>query len=340
MGMAKLANAPVMLIGDIDRGGVFASLYGTVSLLDEYEREFVKALIVNKFRGDISLFEDGKRMLEEITKIPVAGVVPYFSADIDDEDSLSERLTAGKVRGIIDIAVVKLPRMSNFTDFSVLASMPEASVRYAEKPYELNEADIILLPGTKNTIADLKWTRENGFETEIKKHAAKGVPVMGICGGYQMLGEYLNDPDGIEDGGSVSGMGLLPAVTDFVCEKKRLRVTGVVPSWDNVKVKGYEIHMGRTVLREGAIPFVNLDNGEFDGCVSGNVCGTYLHGFFDSDECLTHLHGMLCRGKGINPHPCLFSRKQYRETQYNALASHLRENIDMELVYGILERGM
>ena len=214
MGMAKLANAPVLLTGDIDRGGVFAQLLGTLMLLEEDERDIVKGLIVNKFRGDKSIFADGVKMLEERGNKPVVGVVPYINCDIEDEDSLSEKLRNGE-KGLVNIAVIRLPRISNFTDFDVFSQYDGVSVRYVTKPQELPDADMIIVPGTKSTISDMKWLRESGIEAMVKKCVSNGVPVFGICGGYQMLGETITDSVGAEGGGSISGMGLLKLKTDF-----------------------------------------------------------------------------------------------------------------------------
>ena len=194
MGMAKMAKAPVLLVGDIDRGGVFAQLYGTVALLDGDERDMVKATVINKFRGDVSILAPGLEMLYDLVKVPCAGVVPYMTLDIDDEDSLSERLTAGE-RKEIDVAVISLPRISNFTDFSPFSRFSGVSLRYVKNLFELGAPALIIIPGTKSTISDLKWMRQNGLEAEIKKQSSRGTPVFGICGGLQMLGKKISDPE-------------------------------------------------------------------------------------------------------------------------------------------------
>lgn len=282
MGLAAMVDAPVLLAGDIDRGGVFAQLYGTVALLEEEERKRIKGLIVNKFRGDPSILEPGIRQLEELCGLPVVGVVPYMQVDIDDEDSLSSRLTcrgsaafAGQVSsgsaafagqaspesaplaGLADIAVIRLPRISNFTDMAVFSAMPGASLRYVENREQLGEPDLVILPGTKSTISDLLWMRQNGLEGAVLKLADKGVPVWGICGGYQMLGEILSDPEGAEGepGQEISGMGLLPAATVFRREKQRRQVSGSFGQVEGIFsglsgrcLSGYEIHMGETVI--------------------------------------------------------------------------------------------
>ena len=226
MGMAEMADAPVLLAGDIDRGGVFAQIAGTVMLLEEKERQRIKGTIINKFRGDVSILKPGLTMLEERTGIPVLGVVPYFYLDIDEEDSLTERLRRKDSAGLVDIAVIRLPRISNFTDFAPLESLEEVSVRYIGSPAEFGEPDAVFLPGSKNTIRDLLWMRQNGLEAKILRFADRGGLVFGICGGYQMLGQEISDPDGTEQKGTVTGMGLLPVRTVFRQEKKRTRAEG------------------------------------------------------------------------------------------------------------------
>ena len=223
MGMAKMADAPVLLVGDIDRGGVFAQLYGTVMLLDDEEKSRIKGTIINKFRGDVEILRPGLDMIENLTNVPVVGVVPYGHFMIDDEDSLSERFE-NKTVNVIDIAVVRFPRISNFTDFNVFECIDGVSVRYVNNVSEIGNPDMIILPGSKNTVADLLWMRENGIETAVKKSKC---PIFGICGGYQMLGEKITDTDGVENGGSVRGMGLLPMETEFKTEKTRTIVNGV-----------------------------------------------------------------------------------------------------------------
>lgn len=347
MGMAKLAKAPVLLVGDIDRGGVFAQLYGTVALLDPDEREIVKATVINKFRGDAKLLEPGLSMLEELTGKPVAGVLPMLDVDIDDEDSLSARLTRTKVDALIDIAVVRLPHISNFTDLAALEATDGVSVRYVRAPGELHRPDMVLLPGTKSTIADLAWLRGCGLEAAIKRLAAEGAVIFGVCGGYQMLGRKIADECGAEGGGDIAGMGLLPASTVFAAEKHRTRVTGKVrptagtlASLTGAAVEGYEIHMGETTLVAGAAPLVMLDNGRADGCSSGNVYGSYLHGFFDTASCREALLGALATKKGVTLCAPAFDLAAYKETQYDLLAEAVKANLNMDLIHRILEEGL
>ncbi|MCD7716622.1 MAG: cobyric acid synthase, partial [Lachnospiraceae bacterium] len=259
MGMAKLADAPVLLVGDIDRGGVFAQLYGTTELLEKEEKERIKGLIINKFRGDKSILDPGVEMLENLTGIPVVGVTPYLHVSLEDEDSLSERLEgsgtpadSGKV-ALIDLAVIRLPRISNFTDFNVFESIEGVSVRYVSSVNELGRPDLIFLPGTKNTMKDLLWMRQNGLEAAVLKAHQSGTVIFGICGGYQMLGRTITDAEGVEEGGTIRGMGLLDMDTVFESEKARTRVEGsflapegVLAGLSGVPVRGYEIHMGRS----------------------------------------------------------------------------------------------
>ena len=260
MGMAELVDAPVLLVGDIDRGGVFAQLYGTIALLEEQERKRVKGTVVNKFRGDRAILQPGIDILEKICGVPVAGVIPYTHVDIDDEDSLSTRFTRESSRKAIDIAVIKLPRISNFTDVSPLERFPNVSVRYIERPDDLKEPDLILIPGTKSTIADLLWLRQSGLEAAILHCHDRGAVVFGICGGFQMLGATVSDPDQVEAAGitQVKGMGLLPMDTVFRGDKVQRQTEGVLPtvagplhSLSGLGYKGYEIHMGRS---EAPIP--------------------------------------------------------------------------------------
>lgn len=346
MGMARMAKAPVLLVGDIDRGGVFAQLAGTLMLLDEAEQVMVKATVINKFRGDVEILRPGLDMLYEITGKPVAGVLPYLHVDIEDEDSLSERF-ASRRQAKLDIAVIRLPRISNFTDFTALEAAPGIGVRYVSSAKELKNPDMVVLPGTKNTISDLKWLRQNGLEAAIKKTADSGSIVCGICGGYQMLGKSIVDACGVEGGGAVSGMGLLPVHTEFQEEKHRTRIAGTVANAGQLTelngafVEGYEIHMGKTSLEAGAQAFLLLDNGLTDGCIDGNIFGSYLHGFFDTTECRDGLIKALCRYKGIvTDEIASFDYAAYKEQQYDLLADAVRKNLDMGLIYRIVEEGI
>ena len=334
MGMAKMAGAPVLLVGDIDRGGVFAQLYGTVALLEPDERAMVKATVINKFRGDVSILAPGLDMLYDLVKVPCAGVVPYVHVDIDDEDSLSERLTAGE-RKEIDIAVISLPRISNFTDFSPFSRFSAVSLRYVKNLFELGSPDLIILPGTKSTISDLKWMRQNGLEAGILKAASRGTPVFGICGGLQMLGTKIADPYETEGSGEIAGMGLLPVETVFAREKTRTQTEGVFRDLEGLYAplnglfyRGYEIHMGQSGFDA---PVIQREN----------VCGSYIHGLFDENGIAEAIVRALYERAGLTfDENAVFDVHVYREAQYDKLADAVRGALDMEMIYRILEEGV
>ncbi|MBQ2545631.1 MAG: cobyric acid synthase [Clostridia bacterium] len=334
MGMAKMASSPVLLVGDIDRGGVFAQLFGTVALLEPDERAMVKATVINKFRGDVSILAPGLDMLYDLVKVPCAGVVPYVRVDIDDEDSLSERLAAG-VRKEIDIAVVSLPRISNFTDFSPFSRFSGVSLRYVKNLFELGSPDMILLPGTKSTISDLKWLRQNGLEAAILKAASRGTPVFGICGGLQMLGQKISDPYNTEGGGEIAGMGLLPIETVFAKEKTRTQTEGIFrdeeglfAGLNGLYYRGYEIHMGQSGTNA---PLIR----------SGNVWGSYIHGLFDENGIAEVIVRALYDRAGLEfDENAVFDVHEYRESQYDKLADAVRGALDMDMIYRIIEEGV
>lgn len=349
MGMAALADAPVLLCGDIDRGGVFASLYGTVKLLEPDEQDRIKGLIVNKFRGDVEILRPGLVTLEELVGKPVVGVVPMLDVDIDDEDSLSSRLGGRKKVGLVDIAVIRIPRLSNFTDFNPLERMEEVELRYVSTAKELGNPDLILLPGTKNTMDDLRWLRQSGLEARILKHAHRGGAVAGICGGYQMLGREISDPEDVEGGGTLFGLDLLPASTVFVGEKTRTRVNGifthaqgVFAGMNGVPFEGYEIHMGETALAAEGAPVAEItpEGGcpKPDGLAAGNVWGTYVHGIFDKGGCAEALVNCLLRAKGLDASAATVDWREYQQRQYDILADGLRGALDMERIYRILNK--
>lgn len=336
MGLAKLVDAPVLLVGDIDRGGVFAQLFGTVELLETDERDRIKGLVINKFRGDVEILRPGLSMLEDKTHLPVLGVVPYLRVDIEDEDSLSERLEKKDAVRPLDIAVIRLPHISNFTDFMVLEQHPLMDVRYVQNTRELGAPDLVILPGTKNTVEDLLWLRQSGLEAVILKLAAKETPVLGVCGGYQMLGETLHDPDGSESGRpqTLRGLNLLPTETTFCAEKHRAQVTGevIAAPFTGAMLTGYEIHTGNTIVR--GEPFCTHADGTKEGCTNQNVFGTYLHGLFDSGELTEKLAEYLCARKGIDPAAAVpVSMEEYRREQLDILADGVRNSLDMDAVY-------
>lgn len=353
MGLAKLVNAPVLLVGDIDRGGVFAQLYGTVALLEEEEKNLIKGLVINKFRGDKTILDPGVEMLEKLTGLPVIGVTPYLHVSLDDEDSLSERLEGTRKVDLIDIAVIRLPRISNFTDFNVFEGIKGVSLRYVSAAHQLGNPDLILLPGTKNTMRDLLWMRQNGLETAILKSYKAGSVIFGVCGGYQMLGNTISDPDGVEEGGSIRGMGLLNTDTIFEADKARTRVEGcilkpegVLEGLSNAQVVGYEIHMGRTILHEGAAPFTEIRDtitGEKkqEGACTNNVYGSYIHGIFDSEQIVTGIVRALAQKKGITEEMGMaVDLAAFKETQYDLLADGLRAHLDMKRIYEIMDENI
>ena len=336
MGLAKLVDAPVLLVGDIDRGGVFAQLYGTVALLEPEERARIKGTVINKFRGDRAILEPGLRTLETLCGVPVAGVVPYVHVDVDDEDSLTERFLSGGERKLLDIAVIRLPRISNFTDVSPFERYENVSVRYVERVSELHDPDMILLPGTKSTISDLQWLRQSGLEAAICKAASAGKLVFGICGGYQMLGSRILDPEQVEAAGvtEIAGMGLLDMQTVFRGQKVQTQtggvfqqIPGLLSCLNGMTYTGYEIHMGRS--KEAAAPVVG----------NGSVYGSYIHGIFDAPGVADAMIKALCRKRGLSLQTLESDDPAaYKQRQYDTLAQAVREGLDMELVYRILNR--
>ena len=341
MGIAQMVDAPVLLVGDIDRGGVFAQLLGTLMLLEEEERKRVKGLIINKFRGDISILEPGVRMLEEKGSTPVVGVVPYMDVRLEDEDSLTERFYK-KEQGLIDIAVIRYPHISNFTDFNVFDQIDGVSVRYITSVGEMRQPDLIFLPGSKNTIADMEWMRQSGMEKAIKNLTGEMV-VFGICGGYQMLGNKICDPDYVEQGGEINGLGLLPIITVLEKEKTRAQVTGKINQIDGMlsalsghHFSGYEIHMGKSM---------NMDAQEIDQewiltDSRAAVYGSYVHGLFDEGQIAMTIANALAEKKGISIANKEYQEyKSFRESQYDQLADTLREYMTMEDIYEMLREA-
>ena len=336
MGLAKLIDAPVLLVGDIDRGGVFAQLYGTIALLEQEEQQRIKGTVVNKFRGDKKILEPGLEMLENLCHVPVAGVVPYTDVDIDDEDSLSERFSRDTSRKLVDIAVIRLPRISNFTDFSPFERYENVSLRYVDRVSDLHHPDMILLPGTKSTISDLKWLRQCGLEAAIQKAAAAGTLIFGICGGYQMLGKTVCDPEQVEATGitEIAGLGLLDMDTVFHGEKVQTQthgqfdhISGMLSSLNGLSYEGYEIHMGRS--EEKLSPLTNQKN----------VYGSYIHGIFDAPNIADCILQAICNQKGIDYHALgSFDIQEYKQQQYDKLADAVRNGLDMDFVYQILNR--
>jgi len=346
MRMAKHAEAPVLLIGDIDRGGVFAWIVGTLELLQDDERKLVRGILINKFRGDISLLRPGLKFLEERTGRPVVGVIPYINdLKVQEEDSVA--LEGFRKRDAeVKVAVVRLPRISNFTDFDPLLSEKDVSLRYVTSPEELESADMIVIPGTKNTIYDLLFLKESGLSEKIIEKRKRGTMVIGICGGFQMLGKEIRDPYGVEsERRAERGLGLLDVETTFTREKATYRAKAKVikgtPYLEEGEVlEGYEIHMGRTKA-EGYIFELTRESGRktFDGVASedGMVFGTYLHGIFENNAFRRRLLNSVRKKKGLSELPPRdVDPILERQREYDRIADVVRGNIDMDFIYGLL----
>ncbi len=340
MPMAEHAKADVILVGDIDRGGVFASVYGSLMLLEPEERKLVKGIIINKFRGDMRLFESGVKMLEKLCGIPVLGVLPYFKdIHIEEEDSVSLASKSYRAEhGTINIVIVLLRHISNFTDFNLLERDPRVHLFYSNNPDEIIRADIVIIPGSKSTIDDMHELWRNGAARAILKAHRDGSTVLGICGGYQMMGRQILDPYHVEgDVEMLPGLGLLPTVTEMGTEKVT-RQTKFSLYGRNEMMEGYEIHMGTTVQVTGATaqPLNKLENGCTDGHVVSPTCmGTYIHGILDNRQFIEFL---------LEPHLHKtteveeFDYRKFKEQQYDKLAEHVRKHLNIPLVYDILTR--
>ena len=339
MGLAEMLDAPVLLVGDIDRGGVFAQLLGTLDLLEPDERARVKGLIINKFRGDVSLLEPGLEQLRQRSSCPITGVIPYADIRLDDEDSLSDRLCR---RGAsdLDIAVIRLPHISNFTDMNVFEQCPGVSVRYVDDASDLAVPDIVILPGSKNTIGDMNWLIASGMSAAIKALAGGGSVIIGICGGYQMLGRTISDPDGVESGGRVQGLSLLPVDTVLAPGKTRKTFkgcitapTGVLAGLMGCECTGYEIHMGVTKPYGQCSEFTS----DASGYCLGNIYGSYVHGLFDSAKVCTGIIKAAASAKGLDIDTgMIVDQAAYRDEQYERLARILEESLDMDMIYSVM----
>jgi adenosylcobyric acid synthase len=331
MRVAVEVNAAVFLVADIDRGGVFASVYGTIQLLPENERDLIKGIIINKFRGDISLFSDGKRIIEDLTGIPVLGIIPWFrNIFIDDEDSVvidtkQQFATDNK----INIAVVLLRHMSNFTDFNYLERVPEVHLYYAATLSDIEKADIVIIPGSKNTISDIQHLRNSGMAKAILNAHAAQKSVYGICGGYQIMGTEIRDPHHIEgDIELIPGLGLLPITTTLTAEKTTEQRTFKFLNCKQ-ECKGYEIHMGESVS-ENPSTLCQLSNNKSDGYfLNLRTWGTYLHGIFDNEVVVNSV----LQQAGLEKHITLTNYAVFKDRQYNKLAQWVRENVSMEAIY-------
>lgn len=357
MGMAEIADAPVIIIGDIDRGGVFASLAGTMLLLpDEYKKR-VKGVIINKFRGRKELLDSGIKMLEDIIKVPVLGVLPYTDIKIEEEDSVTTRFKQKVNKGDIHIEVVRTPHMSNFTDFNIFETQEDVSLRYVDFGESFGDPDIVIIPGTKSTIDDLMFLRKNGLENQIKELHRRGKLIIGICGGYQMLGKVLKDPYHVEnDLEEVEGIGLLDVETTFEMEKTTTQVKaildenfhGYLENLSGKEVSGYEIHMGITKRNENSNNFVTVKQKLEQkvnyqvGSVNKecNVFGTYLHGIFDDIDFTRTILNNIRKMKNLEPiESNVKSFKEFKNQQYDKLADYLREHLDMEKIYEIMSES-
>ncbi|MBO8129803.1 MAG: cobyric acid synthase [Peptococcaceae bacterium] len=344
MEVALYAGAPVLLVGDIERGGVFAALLGTMELLTEKERELVAGFVVNKFRGDESLLAPGLELIRERTGRPVLGVLPYLpDLRLDEEDSMGLNGRGTKPHpGDLVVAVVRLPRMSNYTDFLPFETEDGVAVRYVDRPAELQTAHVVILPGSKETLADLHWLRQRGLDRVLVDFAARGRPLLGICGGYQMLGRTIRDGEKV-----AAGLGLLPVTTCFSAEKRTVQVEGVTAGgvWGlpgGLSVRGYEIHMGVTAVKGGQPLFLLNTGGEetvAEGCAvaGGVIAGTYLHGCFDADLFRSRWVAAMRRWAGLAPRPVTQTGYAlHRQRDLNRIADMLEEKIGVEKLDGIL----
>lgn len=333
MSMASYAGASVILVADIDRGGVFASVYGSIMLQTPEHRKLIKGVIINKFRGDLRLFEDGKRLLEDLCGVPVLGVVPMAShIHIDEEDSVAlvgkEKAAAN---GKVNVAVVLLDHISNFTDFNVLERHPQVNLYYAANPDDLADANIIIIPGSKNTLSDLLGLRKLGLAKAIVEARDNRKTVIGICGGYQMMGDIVEDPDSIEgELKSLPGLGLLPVRTVISHEKTTRQVNFRFLDDDRI-CKGYEIHMGRTSTNN---TFIRIEDGTFEGCMIDENCfGSYIHGILDNPAVIERILSPFIDRKTNEE----FNPAAFREEQYNLLANWLRKYLDVDKIYSIIQ---
>lgn len=337
MRVARLTNAPVILVGDIEKGGVFASLVGTLQLLDVKDRQRVIGVVINKFRGDVSLLDPGLEWFEAYTGVPVLGVVPYVSnLYIEAEDSviLDSYSVKRDVTKELDIAVIRFPLISNFTDMDPFFAEQDCHVRYVQKAEELGEPDMVILPGSKNTLNDLLFLHERGLANRLQTLSAQGTAIFGICGGYQMLGDVVVDEYKMESSLKVvSGLGLLPMKTSIKADKTTVLSEGVVSfGQKEIPVKGYEIHMGVSEVQEGVAPFVGL-SGRSEGVQFENITGTYFHGIFHNDEFREELLNSLRMKKGLAPIEGRTSFERLREESFNRLADVVREHLSMDLIY-------
>lgn len=337
--MAEYAGADVILIGDIDRGGIFASLYGTIMLLDPNERQMIKGIIINKFRGDLALFEPGIKKIEELCGVPVLGVIPFFDdIDIEEEDSVSlKRKRKVSDAGKVNIAVILLPHISNFTDFDSIEKIQDINLFYSNDIEEITKADIIIIPGSKNTIADLKSIKESGVAETIVCAYKNGKSVLGICGGYQMMGECIYDPTHIEgDIVEQNGLGILPITSVIETEKITKEVNFKFLNHSEV-CHGYEIHMGKSTYSDKSHiePLITKEDGTIEGYHNSVKCmGSYIHGIFDNPVVIDYILSPYLSQKNKTP----FCLKSHREEQFDKLADHVRKHSDIDRILKMLLR--
>lgn len=341
MGLAEEIDTPVILIGDIDKGGVFASIYGTYMLLSPSEQKRIKGYIINKFRGDVTLLEPGIEMFYERLPIPCLGVIPFEPIEVDDEDSVTERFVSRNTSPI-QIGVVRIPYLSNFTDFTPFELEPDVGVQYISTQDDFEKSDLIILPGSKSTIKDLEYIKHLKMDIWIKEAHRQGKIIIGICGGYQMLGQEIKDPFHVETGQDyIEGLGLLEMTTTMMPDKTTIQSVGEVLNSPtginntNHKVKGYEIHMGISTYSQNMRPFLKLKD-RLDGCINeaGTVCGTYLHGLFDMD---TFRHALLSaiRNEKALEQQDVVNFALLKEEAYDHLAKLVKQNIDMDQIKAI-----
>lgn len=334
MRVATATNAATILVADIERGGVFASVYGSIKLLPPEERNLIKGIIVNKFRGDISLFNEGREIIEDITSVPVLGVIPAFNhIQIEEEDSVAlERKATFSNDSKINVAVVLLRQLSNFTDFNRLEHDERVNLYYTNNHSELKKADITILPGSKNTIADLIELRRNGVAAEVSKLARSGKTVIGICGGYQMMGHRIEDPHGVEGNVvAVPGLNILPATAVLEKEKQTVRSSFRFKNYDDL-CSGYEIHMGKTTFSSQAQPLNRMPDGKTEGCRFSEKCwGTYMHGILDNPVVINDLLTPFAKEKHDTE-----NYDDFKQRQYDLLATHIRKNVNMKAIYNFL----
>ncbi|MGL6065207.1 MAG: cobyric acid synthase [Fusobacteriaceae bacterium] len=336
MGMAEMVGAPVLLVADIDRGGVFASILGTVMLLSEKERKNLKGIIINKFRGDINVLAPGLKKIEEMINIPIVGVVPFADMDIEDEDGLSAKFQKKKKNKGLKISIIKNKRISNFTDFDPFNIYDDVTVNYITSSGEIGDEDLIIIPGSKNTIEDLKDLHDKGISEEIIRASRKGIPIIGICGGLQMLGNRIKDPYEIESNIlEIPGLGLLDIETIMEKEKNTTQYTGILEGCkgffhklEGVEIKGYEIHQGVSTIP---------NNQKITSISSNNIFATYVHGIFDNKNFIDSILNTLREKKGMVAVTDGLSFDEYRQKEFDKLETVLRESLDMNKIYEIME---